>query len=59
MPSIVYGISGIRITSAPPEIPAAIDLILRREKVILDACADPGFNAEAQHRATADSADIH
>jgi regulator of RNase E activity RraA len=42
-----------------PEIPAAIDLILRREKVILDACADPGFNAEALRRATADSADIH
>lgn len=42
-----------------PEIPAAIDLILRREKVILDACKEPGFNAEALHRATADSADIH
>lgn len=42
-----------------PEIPAAIDLILRREKVILDACKAPGFNAEALRRATADSADIH
>jgi regulator of RNase E activity RraA len=41
------------------EIPAAIELILRREKVILDACKAPGFNAEALHRATTDSADIH
>lgn len=42
-----------------PEVPAAIDLILRREKVILDACRAPGFDAEALRRATADSADIH
>jgi len=42
-----------------PDIPTAIELILRREKVILDACKAPGFNAEALRRATADSADIH
>jgi len=41
------------------ELPAAIDLILRREKVILDACRRPGFTAEALKRAMADSADIH
>ena len=41
------------------KIPDAIDLILRREKVILDACKAPGFNAEILRRATADSADIH
>ena len=42
-----------------PEIPAAIDLILRREKVILDACKTPGFNAEVLRRVSAESADIH
>jgi regulator of RNase E activity RraA len=41
------------------EIPAAIDLILRREKVILDACREPGFTAETLRRVTAESADIH
>lgn len=46
-------------TAVAADIPAAIDLILRREKVILDACKAPGFNAEALRRATADSADIH
>lgn len=41
------------------QIPGAINLILRREKVILDACKEPGFNADALHRATKDAADIH
>jgi len=41
------------------EVPAAVDLIVRREKVILDACRAPGFNAEVLKRAMADSADIH
>lgn len=41
------------------ELPAAVDLVVRREKVILDACRAPGFNAEALKRAMADSADIH
>jgi len=41
------------------KLPAAIDLVLRREKVLLDACRKPGFNAEALRRAMADSADIH
>ena len=41
------------------ELPGAIDLVLRREKVILDACREPGFNAETLRRAMADSADIH
>lgn len=41
------------------ELPAAIDLVLRREKVILDACAAPGFDAKALRRAMEDSADIH
>ena len=41
------------------DIPGAIDLILRREKVILDACKAPGFNGEALRRATAHFADIH
>jgi regulator of RNase E activity RraA len=37
----------------------AIDLVLRREKVILDACAEPGFSAEKLRIAMADSSDIH
>lgn len=40
-------------------LPAAIDLVMRREKVILDACRKPGFDAEALRRAMAESADIH
>ena len=41
------------------EIPGAIDLVLRREKVILNACAEPGFNTEKLRIAMADSANIH
>ena len=41
------------------DVPAAIDLIMRREKVILDACKKSGFNAAAWRRAIADAADIH
>ena len=45
--------------SVATEIPSAIDLVLRREKVILDACAEPGFSAEKLRNAMADSSDIH
>jgi regulator of RNase E activity RraA len=41
------------------ELPGKIDLMIRREKVILDACKDPGFNLEMLKQATSDSADIH
>ncbi len=41
------------------EVPNAIDLVLRREKVILDACAEPGFSADKLRIAMANSADIH
>ena len=41
------------------KIPGAVDIVLRREKVILDARAEPGFNAEKLRIAMADSADIH
>jgi regulator of RNase E activity RraA len=40
------------------ELPGAIDLMTRREKVILDACAAPGFDIEALKRAFADSARV-
>jgi regulator of RNase E activity RraA len=40
-------------------LPDAVDLIVRREQVILDACRQPGFNAEKLKQAMADSADIH
>ena len=41
------------------ELPAAVDLMVRREKVILDACKDPAFDIETLKRAMADSAEIH
>ena len=40
-------------------LPEAVALVVRREKVILDACRAPGFNAETLKRAMAESADIH
>jgi len=39
-------------------LPAAVDLIARRERVILDACADSDFDAEVLRRAMAASARI-
>jgi regulator of RNase E activity RraA len=41
------------------KIPGAVDIVLRREKVIFDACAEPGFNAEKLRIAMADSANNH
>ncbi len=40
------------------DLPAAVDLVARREKVILDACARPGFDIAALKRAMAESAEI-
>ncbi len=40
------------------DLPAAVDLVARREKVILDACARPGFDIDALKRAMAESAEI-
>ena len=40
-------------------LPAAIDLMVRREKVILDACKEPDFDIEMLKKAMADSAEIH
>ena len=40
-------------------IPAAVELISRREAVILEAARAPGFGIEALKKAMADSADIH
>ena len=45
--------------AAVKELPAAIDLIARREAVILAAARDPGFNIEVLKKAMADSAEIH
>ncbi len=39
-------------------LPAAVDLMTRREKVILDACARPDFDIEALKRAFAESATV-
>ncbi len=45
--------------AAARELPAAVRLIERREKVILDACKRPDFDIEMLKRAMADSAEIH
>ena len=45
--------------AAARALPAAVDLIARREKVILDACKAPGFDIEVLRQAMSDSADIH
>ncbi len=44
---------------AVAELPAACELLTRREKVILDAAKAPGFNAEVLARAMGEAADIH
>ncbi len=44
---------------AVKEIPAAVDLLVRREAVILEAARSPGFGIDALRRAMTDSADIH
>ena len=41
------------------ELPDAIDLLTRREAVILDVARSPDFNVEILKKAMADSADIH
>lgn len=47
----------------PPEavraLPDAIALVSRREKVILDVCADPGFTAAKLREAVRQSGEIH
>lgn len=41
------------------ELPKAVDLVARREKVILDACREPGFDIGALEQAMAGAAEIH
>lgn len=41
------------------EVPAAVDLLTRREAVILEAARAPDFDIEKLRRAMSDSADIH
>ena len=41
------------------ELPSAIDLLARREAVILEVARSPGFNVEILKKAMADSAEIH
>lgn len=45
--------------SVAADLPAAVDLVARREKVILDACKDPDFNIEMLKRALGQSREIH
>lgn len=44
---------------AAPLLPRAIEVIVAREKLILDAAARPGFDVAAIRRAMADGDDIH
>ena len=41
------------------ELPSAIDVLTRREAVILEVARSPGFNVEILKKAMADSAEIH
>ena len=45
--------------AAVAEIPAAVELLQRREAVILEAARAPGFDIEKLRKATGDAADIH
>ena len=45
--------------SAAAALPEAVNLVARREKVILDACKDPDFDIEMLRRALAQSTEIH
>ena len=44
---------------AVKRLPAAIELIARREKVILDVCREPGFTAAKLRDAIRRSGEIH
>jgi regulator of RNase E activity RraA len=44
---------------AVKDIPAAVDLLTRREKVIIDAARSPGFSIERLRRAFDEQEDIH
>lgn len=41
------------------DIPAAVDVVLRREKLILDTCRDPAFSFEKLKQAMARAKEIH
>ena len=41
------------------ELPAAIDILTRREAIILEVARSPGFNVDILKKAMADSAEIH
>jgi regulator of RNase E activity RraA len=44
---------------AVAKLPAAIDVLTRREKVVIDAARAPGFSVERLRRAFAEQEDIH
>jgi hypothetical protein len=44
---------------AVEKIPAAVDLLARREKVVIEASKRPGFSIEDLRRAFAEQAEIH
>ena len=44
---------------AVKRLPAAIELVARRERVILDACADPAFTPAKLRQALQRSGEIH
>ena len=44
---------------AVKELPAAVDVLVRREAIVLKAARSAGFNIEKLKKATADATDIH
>ncbi len=44
---------------AVKELPAAVDVLVRREAIVLKAARSTGFNIEKLKKATADATDIH
>lgn len=52
--------SAVRIDrTAAPLLPRAIEVLIARERLILDAAARPGFGVAAIRQAMADGDDIH
>ena len=45
--------------AATMRLPAAIDVVIRRERIILDAARKPGFNIESLKKAVMESTEIH
>lgn len=47
------------MTELSAELPAAIDLLVRREAVLLEAATSPAFNIDVLDKAMTELAEIH